>query len=212
MTRRSYGSGGRRASTRAKRPQLLIFAEGKKTEPVYFTDRFRIYRESIIGHVAKHEETSPYQLVERAVARRVDDLREERRGRGSAYDGYWCVFDVDEHQRIPEALQLAESNSINVALSGPSIELWFLIHFEPQTAWIHRDDARRNAYDFLACDKALSLPALQMLTSDDRYLIARERAQSLESKHQGDGSPPPWNPSSDVWRLIEVIRSSGSPS
>jgi hypothetical protein len=208
VTRRSYSNVPRRVSTKARRPQLLIFSEGSKTESIYLTHWHRVYRESIIVHIADHKETSPYQIVERAVRRRADDLYEERHGRGSAYDEYWCIFDVDEHPRIPEALQLAESNSINIALSGPNIELWFLIHFQPQRAWIHRDDSKTRAYQFLGCGKALSLPALAMLTDDGRYLTARERAQSLEAMHQGDGSLPPWNPSSDVWKLIDAIRSS----
>jgi hypothetical protein len=31
-------------------------------------------------------------------------------------------------------------------------------------------------------------------------------AIKLDEKHEGDGSPPGTNPSSGVWRLIEVIR------
>jgi len=182
----------------------MVFAEGEKTEPIYLTHWRRIYRERVIVTMAKHEETTPYELVERAVAQRTSDLREERRGRGDAFNQYWCIFDVDEHPRIPEALQLAGSNSVNIALSGPSIELWFLIHFEAQTGYIDRDEARKRAYAFLGCEKALSPHALKLLT--ERFLAAKNRAQELDVKHIGDGSPRPWNPSSDVWKLIDAIR------
>lgn len=116
----------------------MVFAEGEKTEPIYLTHWYRLHRDRVIVTIAPHEETSPFELVERAVAQRSSDLREERRRRGDAYTHYWCIFDVDEHPKIPEALQLAQSNSINVALSGPNIELWFLIHFEQQNAYIER--------------------------------------------------------------------------
>jgi hypothetical protein len=182
----------------------MIFAEGEKTEPIYITHWYRAHREKVIVQIAKHEGTSPYELVERAVAQRAVDLHEQRRGRGDAYDQYWCVFDVDQHPRIPDALQLAESNSINVALSGPNIELWFLIHFEAQTAYIERDEARRKAYTILGCSKALSQQALDLLMQ--KYSVAKDHAQILERKHQGDSSAKPWNPSSDVWKLVDVIR------
>jgi len=194
----------RQASDIAKRTSLMVFAEGEKTEPIYLTCWHRIYRDRVIVKIAEHQETTPYELVERAAAQRSSDLREEKRGRGDAFQQYWCIFDVDEHPKIPEALQLAESNSVNVALSGPNIELWFLIHFEPRTAYIDRYEAKKKAYLFLGCGKALSSPALDLLI--ERYPIARERAQGLETKHRGDGSVRPWNPSSDVWKLVDVIR------
>jgi hypothetical protein len=182
----------------------MVFAEGAKTEPIYLTHWYRAYRDRVIVKIAKHEETSPFELVERAVAQRSSDLREERRGRGDAFEEYWCIFDVDEHPKIPEALQLAQSNSINVALSGPNIELWFLVHFEAQTAYIRRDETKRRAYALLDSAEALSLRALGLLT--ERYSTAKDRAQSLDRKHEGDGTAKPWNPSSDVWKLIDAIR------
>ena len=182
----------------------MVFSEGEKTEPIYLTHWHRLYRDRVIVKIAKHEETTPFELVERAATQRDDDLREERRGRGDAFHQYWCIFDVDEHPKIPEALQLAESKSVNVALSGPNIELWFLIHFDSQTAYIDRSEAKKKAYALLDGGKALSTQALELLT--ERFPVAKDRAQSLERKHLGDGSPRPWNPSSDVWRLIDVMR------
>lgn len=182
----------------------MVFAEGEKTEPIYLTHWYRLHRDRVIVRIAQHEGTSPFELVEHAVAQRSSDLREERRGRGDAFTHYWCVFDVDEHPKIPDALQLAQSNSINIALSGPNIELWFLIHFEPQTAYIERSETKRKVSRILGCDEALSMHALDLLTA--RYSVARGRAQDLERKHEGDGTAKPWNPSSDVWKLVDVIR------
>jgi hypothetical protein len=200
---RSRGS-ARKISESAKRTSLLVFTEGSKTEPLYLTHWHRLYRERVIIQIAKHQGTSPFELVERAAEQRSMDLREERRGRGDAYNQYWCVFDVDEHPKIPDALKLAEANAINLAISGPCIELWFLIHFDPHTSYIERSEAKRRAYAKLGCGKTLSLPALAELV--DLYPTARSHAQSLETKHSGDASPQPWNPSSGLWRLIDVIR------
>jgi hypothetical protein len=184
--------------------QLRVFAEGKKTEDMYLTNWSRLHRDRAIVSIAKHEHTTPFELTETAVAERKRDLREARHGRGSAFDQYWCIFDVDEHPKIPAALELASANSISVAISSPCIEAWFLIHFENQTAYLDRRDAQRRSEDLLGCSKALSPAALDL--SVEKFDIAKAHAKSLEFKHIGDGTPQPWNPHSNVWRLVDEIK------
>ena len=36
-------------------------------------------------------------------------------------------------------------------------------------------------------------------------VIAKSRAQALAMKHEGEGSRKPWNPHSNVWKLVDVI-------
>jgi RloB-like protein len=119
------------------------------------------------------------------------------------------MFDVDEHPRVPEAIELARVNNIGVALSSPCLELWFLIHFEKQTAYIDRKEAQRRSRNLLGCDKVLTTEALERLVGE--YEKGKEHARVLARKHKGDGSPKPWNPYADVWELIDIIRN-GSPS
>src|ERR1700678_901397 len=115
------------------------------------------------------------------------------------------MFDIDEHPKIPEALELARANDVNVALSSPCLELWFIIHFENRTAHIDRKEAQRRSREILSCDKVLSPVALERLVAE--YDQAKKRAQALEMKHDGDGSPKPWNPYADVWKLVDIINS-----
>ncbi len=203
MTSRSR-AGSRRSSNQADRLQLRIFSEGRKTESIYLTNWHRLYRDRVIVSIAPHEHTSPFELAESAAAERRSDLREASRGRGAAFHQYWCIFDVDEHPKVPEALDLARANSINIALSSPCLELWFLIHFDDQTAYLDRKEAQRRSKAILGCDKVLSQTALDLLVVN--YATAKSRARALEQKHIGDGSSQPWNPNSDVWRLIDVIK------
>jgi RloB-like protein len=196
---------GRRISASAKRYQLILFAEGTQTEPVYFTNWFRRYREHIIVKMAPHQHTTtPMELVTRAIDQRASDIKEAKRGRGDAYNEYWCVFDVDEHPRIPEALQLAASEDIKIALSNPCIELWLILHFERQTAYLTRKDAERESERILGCGKTPSPAALERLTIN--YETAKGNAQGLDRMYSGNGSPENSNPSSGVWRLVDVIR------
>jgi len=203
MTFRSRAS-QRGSSSQANRIQLLIFSEGKKTESIYLTHWYRLYREQVIVNFADHKHTTPFELTASAAAQRRADLREARRGRGAAYNQYWCIFDVDQHPRIPEALNMAAANNINIALSSPCIELWFLIHFEDRTAYINRYDAQRKSRELLGCEKVLTPAALELLVS--HYEKAKERAEALTRMHIGDRAAKPWNPDSEVWKLVDVIR------
>jgi hypothetical protein len=99
---------------------------------------------------------------------------------------------------------LAHANNINVALSSPCLELWFLIHFENQTAYLDRREAQKRSKILLGCGKALSQSALDMLV--ENYDVAKSRAQALEAKHLGDRASRPWNPHSDLWKLIDAIK------
>lgn len=103
-----------------------------------------------------------------------------------------------------EAIQKAEDNGIYLAISNPCIELWFILHFEDQTAYISRHKAQSRSAEHLGCKKSLSREAADLLYN--LFEDARQRAWDLDIKHEGDGSPPMSNPSSGVWELIESIR------
>jgi hypothetical protein len=192
----------RRASAIGQRRSLLVFTEGLRTEPGYLRRWHQLHRERAVLDIDPFH-GPPLRLVERAAARKAADLRGARRSQGPAYGEYWCVFDVDEHPGIGRALRLAEARGINVALSNPCIELWFVLHSQDQRASVHRADAQRAAADLLGCGKVLTPAALDRLLAG--YADARQRARELDQKHALDGSPARSNPASDVWRLIDRI-------
>ena len=182
--------------------RIAVFAEGEKTEPGYLTHWHRAHRDHV------HVKTSgglgaPMTVVNRAVQQKRQEARDAKRGRGRASDEYWCVFDVDQHPNIGAAVQKAVDNGIGVAVSNPCVELWFILHFQDQSAHIERDAAQTISEQLLKCGKVLNERALQML--DETFTDARARAKSLDDKHAGDGRPPRSNPSSGMWRLIDRI-------
>lgn len=144
------------------------------------------------------------QLVENAVQAKRIEARDASKGRGRAHDQIWCVFDRDEHPNFAKTITLADSHGINLAISNPCLELWFILHFEDETAYLERQAAQHRAAELLGCSKVLNDAALSALA--ERYDQARERAVKLDEKHAGDGSPPGSNPSSGIWRLIDLIR------
>lgn len=187
----------------AVRREILVFTEGAKTEDGYLLPWRRAYRGAVLLEIDPFHGV-PQSLVERAVATKKAEARDERRGRGRAHDEIWCVFDINSHPNVPEAVRLAETHGIGLAISNPCIELWFMLHFQDQTAYLNRHEAQSAALALLGCGKVLTRAAMDLLY--EGYDDARDRAQRLDAKHDGDGSPPGSNPSSSVWSLIEAIR------
>jgi len=196
------GGLSRRVSKQEIKRELLVFTEGRLTEPGYLVYWHREHRRRVSVEISEFH-GGPLQLVKKAAEAKAIGARDQKRGRGRAWDEIWCVFDVDVHPDLPEALQIAGAGGIRVAVSNPCIELWFLLHFRDQTAFIDRKDAQRRCRTELACDKELTEEALSRLAAS--YSQARRRAIALDEKHEGDGSPPLSNPSSSVWELVDAI-------
>ena len=102
-----------------------------------------------------------------------------------------------------QAIDKALANGISVAMSNPCIELWFILHFQDQSAHIERGDAQAASKELLRCDKVLDGTALNELM--ERFPEAKVRAVALDNKHLGDDRAAGSNPSSGMWRLIDRI-------
>ena len=200
---RASGPPHRRPSKTALLPELLVFVEGLRTEEIYLTYWRRQYRDRVRVEIDDYR-GGPLQLVERAVEAQRIEARDARKGRGRAHDQIWCMFDRDEHPNFAQAIDLAEKHGINLAISNPCLELWFILHFEDRASYLERYEAQRRAEELLGSSKVLTESALTALA--DGYDEARRRAVKLDEKHAGDGSPPRSNPSSEVWRLIDMLR------
>lgn len=107
---------------------ILIGAEGKnKTENMYFhnfNDRQNSYR--II--MANGNSTDPVRMVEDIIT-----TMEKMDINPDYGDKVYCIFDTDESERkdnqIKDAMILASKNKIEVIISNPCFENWFLCHF-----------------------------------------------------------------------------------
>jgi RloB-like protein len=186
------------------RDSLLVFSEGVSTEVGYLIHWHRLHRERILVEIDPTH-GDPLTLVEAAVRRRRLERREQDKGRGEAHTEYWCVFDRDEHATFDAAVRLARREEIGLAVSNPCLELWFVWHFQDQTAYIERADAQRLSRKLLGCDKTLDTSALESLAEQRRYEAAKRRALRMDVRHEGDGSAPGSNPSSGMHALVDRI-------
>lgn len=118
----------RRAGIREAYKKILIVCEGKKTEPLYFTNAREFYQLSTVNVKITGEGKDPMSLVNVAKAK-----YKEEAAAGDAYDAVYCVFDKDTHSTYGAAIQSLRSSTpkgiwhcIN---SVPSFEFWLLLHF-----------------------------------------------------------------------------------
>lgn len=186
------------------RLEVQLFVEGLCTEEEYFVYWRQQLRDRVLVTIDDYR-GPPAKLVERAVRAKTAGERGAKRGRGRAYDEIWCVFDRDNHANFREAVEFATAKGIHLAATNPCIELWFLLHFEDQTAYIERAAAQARSEALLGCSKSLTTSALAALA--DQHDVASTRARRLDVKHRGDGSPPGSNPSSGVGKLVDRLRS-----
>ena len=130
----------RRKPSVEPRPRIHVVCEGEKTEPIYFDGLAHEEEVRLVQIEIVRSGGVPKSIVERAVSMKREAQREAkaRRDANLVYDEVWCVFDVDEHPHLAEALDQAQANAIHVALSNPCFELWILLHFEDQRAHIER--------------------------------------------------------------------------
>jgi hypothetical protein len=196
----------RRRPQREPRLRILILCEGSRTEPGYF----RAFRAELRNRLVEIEVDDrggvPKTLVERTAARKKEAEREARsaRDRYLAYDEVWCVFDIDEHPLLPDALQQARDNRIHLAVSNPCFELWALLHFQDQSSYLHRHAVQsRLRHHLPGYDKDLPFARIH-----PAYDQAVERARELDRRCETAGNPGD-NPSTGVHILTELIRLGG---
>jgi len=182
----------------------LIFCEGEVTEPAYFIGWRRFLRNRLIEITISPEGGDPLRLVQGAISAKEIAQRaaKKERDQNLLYDEIWCVVDVDNHARLAEARRTAEQHQINLAVSEPCFELWGLLHFQNQTAFIEcsavQDALRRHLPYY---EKRLDFDTIQ-----PAYEQARGRAIALGEQHaRTDGGS---NPSTNVWQLVDSLLAS----
>lgn len=182
---------------------IRVHSEGERTEPDYLAHWCQ-RRGSSLRISWGTTGADPMSLV-RAARVDVRAMSRIRRPADRPFDQVWCVFDRDDHLHINSAINEARQGGIHVAFSNPCFELWLVLHARDHSAELHRREAQRLATSLgLVSEKDVPASAWQLLESG--YGVAKDRAVRLAERHEMNGSPPRSNPSSDVWRLVEVLR------
>ena len=191
----------RRAIPKApRRRELLVFATTDTAE-TYIRHWHRRYRTTVNVEV-RRVEGIPSEVVARAVAAKQAGEKTERRGRGRAHDQVWGMLDASGTHELDAARAVAAEHDVSIAVSNPSLELWFLLHFADPSTPITCAETRERARRHLDCEDGLDDEALAALVRNHHAAVARAQALERLNRRGNDGTP---GRGSDVWRLVDVI-------
>lgn len=207
---RSDSSLRRSEGQREPRPSILIVCEGSETEPRYFEALRRQYKLSTITVAGGRE--SFRNLVENALSlreqRRQQSQKSQKRGEvgNPEFDQVWCVFDTESqalyHQCI-QAVDYAEQEGLEVAISNPCIEYWYILHFEETTRpFMNGEEAKQWLRRYIQnYEENTSVFELIRNNTD----IAIERAERIYNRHP-DGNLRFPNPSTCIYKLVRIMK------
>jgi hypothetical protein len=185
-----------------RKKRFLLYCEGLETEPSYFRGLMRFLRSTLVEIEIGEGQRDPKGLVELAKARREDARRAAKKEKDVSllYDEVWCVFDVDRHTRLPDAIQQAAALSIDLAISNPCFELWLLIHFQEQWAYIDCDRAQSAVRKYMSgYEKVVDYSLIS-----GRGAAAINRAVTMERRAM-DAGDKIGNPTTAMWRLVSEL-------
>lgn len=187
MPIRRENSRRRRAPFRDPVTLILIVCGGEVIEPAYFHGLRRHLRDPATKSTVTVRPEDPKRVAAFAARQRAD------------YDQIWCVLDVDEFD-YSEAIRIARTSKIDLAVSNPCFEYWLLLHFE------NCDGALTG---FRAVEKRLKkhLPTYDKsaLRFADYIEGVEEAVRRAKSRSVEEGDEHRTNPSTGVWKLVELM-------
>ena len=199
----------RREAFKEPRKSILIVCEGEKTEPIYFDalkDKLRlvILDVEIVG-----EGAAPITVVNSAI-----ELREERKRIAkksltrAAYEVIYCVFDVEApkpHRSLTDAVSMAKANNLEVILSNPCFEYWYILHFRKTSAPFNTNQdvetaLRREHPAYGKSDRTI-FNVVYPKTSD----AIKHSKEVLKEQHNDAEDLRDCNPSTHVHKIVEYL-------
>ncbi len=167
-------------------PVYIVFCEGK-TEEAYSTFLRQKYR-------------LPIQIKTKVTGQNISDkfiknyVKEIRKGITSPLDKNYLMYDLDSEEF---KLRLKSIKEGIILASNPNIELWFLLHYKDQRAYISSNICIR---DFKGLNKNYEKGRLNSELEDKLFTQvdkANERAKTLKDFE---------NPSSTIYKFIDELR------
>lgn len=197
----------RQAPFKSSKPIILVVAEGKVTETKYINTFAAYHKNSRVDVVVRGGAGVPKTIVEYAKELKTEREKEAKsqKDENIKFDEVWCVFDIDTHPDIPEAIQKAHSSDLRLAISNPCFELWLWLHFAPQPGI----QGHKQMQKMLKSHIPHYEKDINFMNISSGYSEAVSRAQKLESDAIEEGEDGR-NPTTGVWRLTESIRCGNS--
>lgn len=202
---------GRNKNNRREKNVILFGVEGKtnKTEKTYFNN-FQNRNNPFNIQFASVTCTDPINIVKNTLRyMSINDISKENG------DKIYCVFDGDYNENgkdkqleIKEAIKIAQENGIEVILSVPSFEIWFLLHFKYTTrCFSSNDELTEYLKRFIPnYDKNMNVFSDLEGMMNNAINNSKKLKKHFNINEKDYISSNEYNPSTDVYKVIEYIR------
>ncbi|WP_436520849.1 RloB family protein [Actinoplanes sp. HUAS TT8] len=188
----------RKPGTATEAETIAIVCEGKKTEGLYFNGIRREFRIATAQLKVMELGFDPLRLVQEAESFQRN------------YDQVWAVFDVEApgahaipHARLNQALDRAARTGIRCAVSNPCFELWLLLHFQAQTAYVNNEAVRQK---IRKCPCGYDDKSFEFAKVWPHHGTALRNAESLDARQVANGAEiPDRNPWTSVHELVTQL-------
>lgn len=210
---RNDASFRRPAASRSPRLMVLIVCEGTETEPRYFHAwRTRVGLTTITIRVVDGAGQAN-QVINTAIAQRNERRRTYQRAHQHGqsadppFDAIWCVFDREARYELAtfqQAVHRADQEQIQLAISNPSFEYWYLLHFRDTGAFFDNSAAvQRELRRYLPAYQKAQDVFPQVYPMTDTAMERAERQYQQHPERMTDRFP---NPSTTVYQLVRLFR------
>lgn len=200
----------RRGAHRPPKFKIVVVCEGVKTEPSYLKDFVNDHGNNLVDLEIVEPGAVPETLVNRAIDQKVLLDGKARKSRDSFDRFYkvWVVFDVDDHPRISEVRQKAESQGVEVAISNPCFELWGVLHYKDHDAPSDSAELQRLLKELMKGYDHRKSPVFNYREMRQHYEEACYRADFLLRRRREEGNEG-GRPSTNVQELLRQIVENG---
>lgn len=200
----------RRKASKEPRKSILIVSEGSKTEPIYFKSLKRNLRLAMIEVEIIGEGAAPINVVDRAI-----ELREERKRLATksiakvAYEVIYCVIDVEApvpHESLARAIDKAKGNKLDVILSNPCFEFWYILHFRKTSAPFNSSQKVKSTLRNIHPAYNESDTTIFEVLSNKTDVAVKNSKEVLKEQHNDEEDLRNCNPSTHVHKIVEYLQ------
>ena len=200
---------GRRKAFKEPRKSILIVCEGEKTEPIYFNALKKRLGMAIVDVEVVGEGAAPITVINCAIELREERKRIARRSlTKTEYEIIYCVIDVEapKTESLPRAINKAKDNKLEVILSNPCFEYWYILHFRKTSAPFSRSrdakSALRQQHPAYSESDTTIFNVVYPKTSD----AIKHSKEVLKEQHNDSEDLSDCNPSTHVHKIVEYLQ------
>ncbi|MFD6859103.1 RloB family protein [Rhodococcus sp. NPDC060090] len=189
---------GRRTNRPKRQPvrRILVVTEGTRTEPQYVEGLNRYLRSTGTTAVVK---PVPVGRDPRTVVRKAIEVRDKAVKDEKGYDVCLCLVDVDEHETLSAACQLAARESILLLVSNLKFEAWLRWHVEDKRSPLSSSQLDELTTKLGLITKKILSPSFPFHAVHEACETARRADPDLEAGRIGP------DPSSAMPILVDLM-------